>query len=412
MPVSSHRIARIAWFSIMITMGEARAIEWSGLADVRFLASNADRSGANGSLGKLRYDASSEGLRLGQAILRGSGDLLDTVSASVVLSASDDRRGVIDVNEAWLGWNPVPGSAWKTKVKLGAFFPPSSVEIDYDSVGWTPVRTISSAAINSWIGEELRTKGVEWNLTHRGRPAGSPHDFGVTAALFGGNDPAGTVIAWRGWSIDDRISGLSEPRRLADLPVYRADGAIPRQSRTVHLFRELDHRLGYYLGANYAYADTLEVAVLHYDNRGDPLVVSDGQYSWHTKFNHANMRLHPGGDWELLLQALDGSTLMGPNAVNVGFRSWYMLASHPVWHGRLALRFDQFSTSERDILPSDPNRETGRGLAIAYSFVVSQSVSVVIEALTVQSWRPARTLLRAAPGQAESSITSAVRWIF
>jgi hypothetical protein len=412
MTVLRHRCALLTLLlCAACAAGAARAVELRGLVDLRAVASDSDNSWTRAGLGKLRYDDASDGLRLGQAVLRADVDLADTVSASLVLSAADDRRGVVDVNEAWLEWSPLPSGPWKARVKAGAFFPAISREIAYDGVGWTPELTISSSAINSWIGEELRTKGVALELLRRGRAQGSAHDIGLSAALFGANDPAGTVIAWRGWSIGDRITGLSETLRLPDLPVYRADGAIPRQTRDIQLFREIDHRIGYYLGANYAYADWLEIDAMHYDNRGDPLVVKDGQYSWHTRFNHAGARIRAGA-WDVRFQAMAGSTLMGAQAVQLDYRAWYALASHALGPGALTLRLDRFSASEHDAFPLDPNGETGHALALAYRYPINPALELVAEALTVDSTRAARALLGELPGQRERSITGALRWRF
>ena len=390
------------------------AIEIRGLLDLRVIASDAERSWTRDGLDKSRYDQNSGYFRLGQAFLRVDGELLDTVSASVVASASDDRSRLLDINEAWLSWNPVPSSPWKTRVKFGAFFPVTSLEIEYDSIGWTPARTISSSAINSWIGEELRTQGVELTMTRKGVTENSAHDYGFTAAVFARNDPAGSLIAWRGWSIGDRITGLSESIRLADLPVYRPDGALPQQSRSIHLMKELDKRAGFYVGAHYAYDGWLSVNAMRYDNRGDPLILKNGQYSWNTRFSHVSARIQPHGQWEILLQALRGETLMGPNAVRLGYQSWYALVSHPIGPGNLTVRFDRFDAKEHaaDIIPSDPNGESGRSMAIAYRWRMNQNASVVVEALRVQSDRPARILIGEAPGQTEQSLTASIRWQF
>ena len=377
-------------------------------------ASDADRSWTRDGLDKTRFDGNAGNIRLGQAFLRLDGEVLNEVTASVVASASDDRRRLVDITEAWLGWNPVPDSAWKTRVKLGAFFPVTSLEIDYDSLGWTPVRTISSSAINSWIGEELRTQGVELTVTRKGISENSAHDYGFTAAVFGRNDPMGSLLAWRGWSIGDRITGLTESIRLADLPVYRPGGALAQQNRSIHVMREIDHRPGFYVGAHYRYAGWLSVNTLRYDNRGDPLVVTNGQYSWNVRFTHLNARLQLGDKWEILLQALRGETIMGPNAVRLRYSAWYALASHPFGPGNLAVRFDRFNAQEHpaDILPSDPNGEHGRALAIAYAWRISPSVSFVAEALGVQSDRVARTAIGDTPEKTERSLTTSVRWQF
>ncbi len=359
-------------------------------------------------MGKTRYGGGSDTLRLGQAILAAELEVSDAVSAYAVINASDDRRGVLDLQETWLGFNPVPAGPWKMRAKAGIFFPPLNQEIDYDRLDWTPTRTISASALNSWIGEELKTKGLELSLTHRARP----HDVGVTAAIFNGNDPAGTLLAWCGWAVGDRISGASETLTLADLPVYRADGAINKQTRDVHLFREIDGRAGFYVSANYAYADQLQLSVLHYDNRGQPLVVKQGQYSWATKFDHAAVRLRSTGQWEWMFQYLAGSTMMGPRAVAIDYHAWYALASHRAGPGRLTLRYERFGAREQDAVPSDPNGEVGSAVALAYVVELNHSVSLVGEWLTVRSDRPARALIGEAPRQAGNSLTSSVRWRF
>ena len=359
----------LACSAVLLWVGTASAVEIRGLLDLRLVTSDSERSWAGGGLDKTRFDRGSSALRLGQAVLRLDGDFAPAFSASVVLNASDDRLGLFDVNEAWLAWNPVPSSPWKTRARAGAFFPATSLEVGYDNIGWTPEHTVSSSAINSWLGEELRTIGMEINVSRNGRLSGSPHDFGLTGAILVGNDPLGTLLAWRGWSVGDRISGLSESLPLADLPVFRNKNELPDQTRAINVFREIDHRLGFYAGANYAYtgagAMTFELAAMHYDNRGDPLIIQGGQYSWRTRFNHVSLRLRGLGQWEFSAQALGGNTLMGPNAVNLDYSSGYLLVTHPLGPGTVAVRLDQFSTRERpeDVIRTDANSEDGRALA-------------------------------------------------
>ena len=372
-PMRNRRVThfvQVVFFTLLGAGQPLHAIEVRGLIDARVGATDANRSWTRDGLDKTRVDGESGKVRLGQAFLRLDAELLADVSAMVVASANDDRRGFLDINEAWLSWSPVPRSPWKTRVKAGAFFPTPNLEIDYDSIGWTPVRTVSSSAINSWIGEEFRSHGIEFNITRKGNSANSPHSFGFTAALFGRNDPAGTLLAWRGWSISDRVTGLTEPIRLADLPVYRHGGPLPKQSREVRIGREIDGRAGYSPGARYGHESWLHLDAMHYDNRGDPLVIKNGQYSWNTRFDHLSVRLHPGGKWVWLLQALRGETIMGPDAVRLRYDAWYVLASHPLGAGDLTMRYDRFRAREHaaDINPTDPNGERGRALALAWSW--------------------------------------------
>ena len=398
--------------ALAITAGSAQAAEWRGLLDVRAVDSDAGRSFLDSGLGKTRYDENSPRLSIGQAVLRGDADLSDSISGTLELSADQQHRGAVDVREAFLSWSPVPDGAWKTRVRAGFFFAPTSVEIDYDSVGWVPKHTISSSAINSWIGEELRTNGIEWSARRLGRYSGAPYDVGVLAAVYTGNDPTGTLLAWRGWSISDRIAGRFDTLKLADLPVYRRSGAIPRQWRDIHPFREVDGKLGYYLGANLNFGSRLELAALRYDNRGDPLVVKDWQYSWRTRFDHVSAVWRPQGQWELAMQAMRGDTLMGPDAVSLDFSSWFALASHPLGPGTAALRYDHFRTREHDMLPSDPNNETGYGVALAYDWPLADSLSLMTEALLVRSDRSARILIGEPQLQQERSLTVSLRWRF
>jgi hypothetical protein len=389
----------------------ARAVDLNGLVDLRASTVSSERSWSHGGFGKLGEDGGS-GVVLGQAILALQGDVSHSLAATVVFNADSQRRHRLDLQEATLAWTPLPTAAWKWTARVGAFFPEINQEIDYDRHEWTPTRTISASAINSWIGEELRIKGAELGLRHLGRLSGSPHDVGLTVAVFGGNDPAGTLLAWRGWGVGDRISGLSETIVLPDLPVYRAGGAIDKQTRATHFFREIDGRAGFYGKLDYSWASALAVSAMHYDNRGDPLVVKAGQYSWRTRFDHLGVRLTLPAQWELLAQWMSGNTVMGPHAVDVDYRAAYVLLAHPLGDGRLALRYDRFRTSADDILPSDPNDEHGNALALAYSRPLGARLSLVAELLSLQSRREARRQLSLAARQRSSSATVALRYEF
>lgn len=392
----------------------ADALEIHGLIDLRLAASDAQQSWTRDGLDKTRVDRHSSGLRLGQGVVRIDGEVLDAVTAAVVVSANDDRRRLLDINEAWLAWNPVPTSAWKTRVKVGAFFPATNLEIDYGSIGWAPSRTLSSSAINSWMGEELRTLGLEWSVSRKGQFDGSSHSVAFNAAVFNQNDTAGVLLAWRGWSVSDRISGLTEAVRLADLPVYRPNGALPDQNRSLRLLREVDHRAGFYVGSQYSFEDWFQINAMHYDNRGEPQVLRNGQYSWRTRFQHVGIEIPISDRWVVAMQALRGDTLMGDNAVRLRYDAWYLLSSHALGSGRVTARFDRFRAREHvaDVLPADPNGEHGRALALAYARPLNQSLSVTTEALTVHSNRPARPLIGQPAAKKEQSLTVALRWQF
>lgn len=395
-----------ALFGLAAPVGAATL---DGLATVGSAASDARSNAFTEGMDKSPFGL---GVPAGRLALRMAAAPLNDIQLTAVADADSERSSVLDLQEAWLGWNPVPSSPWRVRAKAGAFFPLNSLEVAYDQVGWNAARTISSSAINSWIAQEVRVLGAEFTAQWHGALIGSPHTVTARFGLFEGNDPAGTEIAWRGWDLSGRVTGLFQQLRLPDLPVYQPTGPIWRQTRDVHVFRELDHRPGLYEVLGYSLEGRLDVEAMHYDNRADPLTVKSGQYGWRTRFNHVSVRLRLPSAWELDSQAMRGSTLMGPNAVHVGFSSWYLLASHALGAGPLTLRYDWFHSSDRDILPQDPNGERGHAWALAYSLPLPHELTLVTEALRVVSNRAARAQLGADPRQTENSLQLELRWSF
>jgi hypothetical protein len=175
--------------------------------DLRLVDSNGRDSFLDGGLGKLRYDSQDDGVQLGRARFAYRGSPGGDWHANIDISAwSLDDHNAVDLTEAWLEWRPVPTSAWRSNVKIGAFYPPISLE--HRAPGWTNPYTISSSALNTWVGEELRTIGVAYELDHLGIAEGGHFDFGASAAIYGWNDPAGVVLGFRGFSLNDRQTPL------------------------------------------------------------------------------------------------------------------------------------------------------------------------------------------------------------
>jgi hypothetical protein len=402
----------LAGMLLLCCVAALRASELHGEVDFVLGTGSGQTGSTQTGLGKNDFDGNVSPWRDSSATVTIESQLLDEISSWVTLSADGERSQVVDVQEAWLSWKPVPSGPWRTRIRLGSFFPPTSLEIEPDSPSWKPVRTLSSSAINSWIGEELRANGLELAFSRRGLMIGSPHDFDFTVAAIGANDPAGTLLAWRGWTFSDHITGLTETQRLPDLPVYRPDGPIPRQTRDVREFREIDGVPCYYAAASYTYAQNVQVSFLHYDNEGHPLDVSQGQYSWETRFNHLSVRAVLPAGWEILSQAMQGTTLMGPDAVHVRFRALYVLASHPLGSGDMTLRWDLFRNQDIDLLPTDPNSEHGNALAVAYRMPVGKQLHWVSELLRVDSTHAARVLLGEPAREIERSLSTSLRWDF
>ena len=138
-------------------------------------------------------------------------------------SAADLGRGIgagridpVDLTEAYLEWRPVPRSANRYRIKVGAFYP--RISLENVGPGWGSPYSISPSAINTWVGEELRSVGMEFTWSRRLKMLGDAHTFSLNAALFAGNDPAGGLIAWKGWSIHDRQSRFNDEVPLPPIP--------------------------------------------------------------------------------------------------------------------------------------------------------------------------------------------------
>jgi hypothetical protein len=412
-----HRMARTGVAEVwaasvalgLLCCTDAHAAEIRGELNLGHFAGDTNSSWTQAGLGKARIEDSAA---VGRLALRVDTQLLADFVASVVVDVDSESVPSLVVQEAWLGWNPVPISPWRTRVKAGAFFPVTSLEVGYDSVDWSAVRTVSSSAINSWIGEEIRIKGIEFALLRRGEFVSSSHTFGVTLGAFEGNDPAGTQLAWQGWNLGNRSTGLSQRTKLPDLPTFRPDGAIPIQTRNAHVLREIDGRVGYYGAVNYSYLDRLDLSAMHYDNCGDPTQIAQGQYSWHTRFDHVSARLNLPGNWEFLAQALRGQTVMGDNAVNMDFSAWFLLGSYRLGRGLVTLRHDRFWNTDGDRFPEDPNGESGNAWTLAYRYPLRRSVHFIAETMRIDSNRAARVLIGEPTHQVEGSVEIAIRWSF
>ncbi|MBW8880623.1 MAG: hypothetical protein JF615_04120, partial [Asticcacaulis sp.] len=279
--------------------------------DLRLTAGQGERSWLDDGLGKTRY-ADQSGAHLAQAAVLWQPRLLDTVTAYVLVQDvpdggdADGGRGNFGVEEAFIKWKPVPRSNLRYGLRLGQFFPPVSQE--HDGVGWTPSRTITPSAINSWIGEEVLVQGLEGNL----QLTAGDSTFGLTAGAFTRDDTAGTILAWRGWSLHDISSSES-----TGLPLPEGDDQgwyrlfDDDQSEYSHPLAEIDHRLGYYVRLDWRPPAPVAVNFEFYDNRGDPEAERNAQWGWATRFYNLGVQYQPAPGWEILGQYMRGQTAMG-----------------------------------------------------------------------------------------------------
>jgi hypothetical protein len=92
--LKADKIPVAVWATIISLLcgPKAHALELGGFLDLRASDSNAATSWVYGGLGKQRTDKSHNGLLLGQADLIVEGEVADTVSANLTLSAVSEHR--------------------------------------------------------------------------------------------------------------------------------------------------------------------------------------------------------------------------------------------------------------------------------------------------------------------------------
>jgi len=379
-----------------------RAPEWEVDVDARLVNSDGQTSFVNGGLGTLRYDHTQSGLRLGRARFALSEAIGQVWSLHLDASAwADDDRNPLDLTEAYLQFRPYPFAGYRFRLKAGAFYAPISLE--NRAAGWESPYTLSYSAINTWLAQELRTIGVEGQLDWLGTRTGHGLDVALIGGLFGWNDPAGVVVAQRGFSLSDRQTTL----------FGRVGSSNSAPMGPLELFHEIDDRPGYYAGLESRYFDRVVVRALHYDNRADP-TASDSAirtFAWQTRFNAVGLRAESAGGWTAILQWLDGQTYFESHEEDLAwpFRARFALLSRQIRHHRLSIRYDSFAVDSR----SDEGEGAQRGHAwtAAYVFEPDTHWKLTLEWLRVTSDAPYRVIELGIPRAAtETEVQLAVRF--
>jgi hypothetical protein len=386
--------------ALLLLTSPARA-EVEASLDVRLVASDGRDGFLDGGLGKLRFDGADDGLQLGRARLAWRGSPGGNWHANVDVSAwSLDDHNVIDLTEAWLEWRPVPTSAWRSNVKVGAFYPPISLE--HRAPGWSNPYTLSSSALNTWVGEELRTIGLAYELDHLGIAAGGRFDFGAHAAVFGWNDPAGVIVGLRGFALHDRQTPL-----FGRIGTHAYGG---REQRVI--FSEIDDRPGYHAGVFVRHDSGIELRALHYDNRADPadFKASISDWGWRTRFQTLGLRYDGPAGLAVIAQWLDGQTKASSNPRNNWrFETGFVLVAREFGRHRIAARYDEFRVDPVDVPGTFWSAERGDAITLGWTWQLRQHVELVGEWLRVDSRTGNRALLGEAPRAQENSLQFAVR---
>jgi len=399
---SRETCVALAALAVTFASASVRAGDWDLSLDVRALDSDGRRSFLDRGQGKLRFDDEDSGVRLGRLRAAWTQPIGEVFSAHVdATSWGDDDKNFVDLTEAYLEYRPYPQSALRSRVRLGAFYMPMSLE--NRARGWETPYTLTPSAISTWLGEEFRTIGVEGQLEWLGTRTDHRFDLELTAALFGWNDPAGTMLAQHGFAFEDRATTLfGRVGRHTDAP-----------NSNNELFHEIDHRAGFYVGGQVRYLDRAVLNLLHYDNRADPTAFSPsiGDFAWQTKFDCAALRVETPRDWTLLVQRLEDDTYIAPGGL---WLEWEYAASSAMLvksfgTHRLAVRYDDFDV---EFEPGGPGNEDGHAFDVTYAFERGETWRFMVEWLRVRSDVASRPVLLGEPALAtETKVELSVRYM-
>jgi hypothetical protein len=377
---------------------------FEGYGDLRLVAPPPTGAYLDGYLGKLRYGDDDEVFQPGDLIGEGRVLITPELMATATARVNAQYGPGVDLLEGYVRYRPVSTNEWRWSVKVGAFFPPFSLE--NEQVGWSSFWTITPSAINSWVGEELRIIGAEGMLEWR-RESG---DITLVGAIFGWNDPAGVMIADRGWTFDDRVSGLFEHFRLPDATAINL-GVMP--PIFANLFTEMDDSPGWYLDLSWEPADIGGFEIMRYDNNADPSVIKGDQIAWHTSFWDVGFQKQIG-KLTVLSQGMSGATTIEPSHFfhqTTDFKSAYALIGYDMDEWWAAARFDVFQTRTRASFPSTLN-EDGHAFTFSVSWLPEKWLRLTGELLSVDDRRDERVVVGEAPHQIETQFQFLVRVYF
>jgi hypothetical protein len=337
--------------------------------------------------GKLRFDENDNGLVLSRVYAQLRGNLAQTVALHAVVSAQNDGDDTLDATELYAEWRPVPTSPWRVRSRAGVFYPRLSLE--NVTAAWSSPYALTASAINTWIGEELRTAGAEVRIGRDLPFFQMEQSLSVEGAVFYANDPAGALLNWRGWSLHDRQTGFLSSLPLPATPAIEPWLPVPAPAGGLKPFEEIDHNPGFYAGLDWR-AGPLRLTAYHYDNHGDPEARSGNDYAWQTRFSHLALQLTLPGDVGLLAQWLDGITRMGPDlgpwhVWDSSFDARYVLLTRAFGRQRLSLRWDEFQVTPYNDPDGWTNHDDGQAWTASYLVDLKPGLRLGLEYLGINT---------------------------
>jgi hypothetical protein len=368
---------KFGWFLLLLNVVTLNtlAVEVKGIVQVNYVLADEQTSWFDAGTGILAY--SDNGLNVQQALLQVSDSYSNGFNYSLVANYYQTGEQNIGLSQIQIGYKPLSNNNVRWRTRAGFFYPKMSLE-NLDT-GWLSPFTYTQSAINSWIGEELRTPAIEMTVYSPGRVRNSAFSWEFRGGAFQGNDPLGTVISWRGFALHDRQSLNNDRVPFAPYPSVVQQDKIFHPSY-VEPFHELDGHVGFYVGAHIDYYKQSNLRYYYYDNQADPLAVNQERlYGWRTKFHSLALQHRFNANTRIISQWLSGSTAMGPRVVYVDFDTWYLMLSHKMKQHRISLRIDQFKVREDDLMLWDQNDSDGQALTIAWRYSLDKNWQLGVE---------------------------------
>jgi len=334
----------------------------------------------DGGLGKLRWGGTGTESRIDPQVsallLEPTASLPFDLHAMADIRYDPKQKSATDLLDAQIRWQPPPSGAWRWTVRAGAFFPPFSLE--NQDIGWSSPWTLTYSALDSWIGEELRTIGGEASVSWRGD--GDTVTF--TGAVYGWNDPAGVVLADRGFDIGNRALGLFDHLRLPDIVATFEGERAPFYTPE---FDEIDNAPGWYAGASWDHPGFGKIELWRYDNETDAAAERNDVYGWRTEFWTLGFS-RSFGPFRLLAQGMIGSTAVNPDETGpfvTDFHAVYALVGWTEDPWRAAVRVEQFGTGGFF-------SEHGTAFTASLNYLPADWLRLTAEVVVVDSWRTQR----------------------
>jgi hypothetical protein len=250
-------------------------------------------------------------------------------------------------------------------LQVGAMTVPFGLE--HGGPAWSPERTLSASALNTWLWEEFTLAGLEGEWW---RESAGGLKFGLLAGAGFGPDLFGRLIAVRGWVMGDQLGGVN-----GDLP-------LPNGTRT-DIFDERDDRPAAYLLASIGDSGERATVMLGaLDNGGD----QDEPGVWNTRLATIGAAFRPHPSVEVVLQYLDGEARVRDLSNDSDLEAFYGLVSLQHREHRFTVRYDDFRVEDVD--GGNPTSERGEAFTAAYLYHWRLRHRIGLEYIWLDSRRP------------------------